>query len=284
MTDRVELLTPVGRLVQGSLYTPNDTDALGNPLTIKTGAKAGQPTQSFYFAVAIAKGSEQHWSQTEWGAKIYSVGVAGFPNGHYQQPSFAWKIVDGDSQIPDSKGRKPCDREGYAGHWVLKFSSSFAPKIVNRDGSKEITQKDHTNLGDYVQVLANVAPNNSPQTPGIYLNHIYVAHSGYGERISVGPDPKSVGFGQAPLPPGASITPPTGITTTPAPLTTTPFTAPVNTPAVPPVVVTPHTAILNPPATPVIKTTAKANGATYQQLISAGWTHDQMLQHGMIEG
>src|SRR6185437_2352094 len=162
MSHKEILLTPVGRLVMGSLYEPQTTDAEGKPLVIKSGAKAGQPQVRYFFALAISKGAESHWSETSWGSKIWNVGHASFPQGQAHNPTFAWKIVDGDSAIPNKKGVKPIDREGYPGHWVLSFSSSFAPGIYNSDGSQQILEQDAVNLGDYIQVYGNVQGNESP--------------------------------------------------------------------------------------------------------------------------
>jgi hypothetical protein len=291
MSNREELLTPVGRLVQGSLYEGQTTDAENRPLVYKTGPNAGQPRVEFYFAVAIAKGSETHWSQTSWGKKIWEVGHKGFPNGQASSPTFAWKIKDGDSGIPNRAGRKPCDIEGFPGHWVLSFSSGFAPGIYNSDGTQQMLEPNAINLGDYVQVYGSVADNESQQQPGIYLNHSMVALAGYGKRIFAGADPKAVGFGGAPLPAGASATP-LAQGFNPAPPSqihaNQVYTSPVAAPA-------PHTAILNPPpipaAAPPIPPPAPvrvmlpaAQGATYEQMIQAGWNDTLLVQHGMMQG
>ena len=82
----------------------------------------GSPMMDFFYAVAIAKQGEQDWRQTPWGQQIQAAGVEGWPNGEHQQPTFAWKIVDGDSSIPDKKGGKPCDKEGFPGHWIVRIS------------------------------------------------------------------------------------------------------------------------------------------------------------------
>ena len=202
------LLTPVGRMVAGSMYNPNTTDYQGNPLTTKTGPNAGQPRQEYFFAVAIQKGQEQHWSQTEWGQIISQVGFAGFPNGEAQnRQDFAWKITDGDSTTPNRNNVAPCSKEGYPGHWVLAFSSSFAPRLYNGDGTQQLTDVDAIKNGYYIQVSGSVEANGNTNNPGIYLNHSMVALAGYGEEIHSGPDPLSVGFGGQPLPAGASATP-----------------------------------------------------------------------------
>ena len=205
--ESINFTTPVGRLVSGSLYKGQTTDAEGKPLIVKNGNNAGQPRVDFYFAVALEKKGEQHWNQTEWGQKFWSVGEKSFPNGQFRSPTFAWKIIDGDSEVPNRAGRRPCDREGFRRHWVLSFSSGYAPKIFNSNGTALLTEVDAVKLGYYIQVAATCAGNESTQQPGVYLNHNMVAHSGYGPEIIVGPDPASVGFGQSPLPAGASAAP-----------------------------------------------------------------------------
>lgn len=283
MSNREDLLTPVGRLVQGSLYNGQTTNAENKPLEYKTGPNAGQPRVDFYFAIAIAKGTERHWSETTWGQKIWKIGHAGFPNGQTNSPTFAWKVIDGDSAIPNKVGKKPCDREGYPGHWVLNFSSGFAPAIYNADGTQQMLEPNAVNLGDYIQVFGSVADNGSQQQPGVYLNHSMVAFAGFGTRIVVGADPKSVGFGQSPLPAGVSLTPlASGFNPAPS-ASATP------TPAYTPPPVVPHTAILTPPApapvpppAPMRNMTAAAQGASYEQMIAAGWNDALLIQHGMM--
>jgi len=269
--------TPVGRLVEGSLYKGNTVDADNQPLKFKSGKNAGQPRVDFYFAIAIKKGNETHWDQTEWGAFIENVGKVAFPKGQWQRPDFSWKITDGDSTLMNKANRRPCDKEGFAGHWVLKFSRPFSPKIYNSNGTLPLLEENHVNLGDYVQVFALVAGNNSDKQPGVYLNHLMVAFSGYGERIVLGPDPKSVGFGQDPLPIGATSIPqgnfnppsqvpdhdvPQGIAPAPYPQILT----------VPPA----------PPAAPVRVMLPAAQGLTYEQYKETGWTDEQMIQRGIM--
>ena len=287
MTDiRTHITTPVGRLVEGSLYKGNTQDAEGKELFFKKGKNAGQPRTVFYIGVAFPKGNETHWNQTEWGQKIEEVAKACFPGGQWRRPDFAWKITDGDSTILNKANRRPCDKEGFAGHWVLKFSGSFAPKVYDRTGVREIIEENFVNLGDYVQVLAEVAGNNSDQQPGVYLNQVYVSFSGYGTRIVLGPDPRAAGFGQAPLPPGASSTPLASATLPPAGILggTDGQVIATLAPSVTEVPA-PYPQILNappaPPASGHIMLPA-AGGRAYSEFIAAGWTHEQMVQNGIV--
>lgn len=312
---RQNFTTPVGRLVAGSLSKPNDKDAEGRPLVVKSGPDAGKPRVDYFFALAIPKGTEQHWAQTEWGAKIWAAGHA-FMAAAGQMPAFAWKVKDGDSQVPNRKGKKPCDNEGWPRSWVLMFSSGFAPKCYSLVGSNDPqpAAADAINLGDYVQVNGDVDGNNSPSQPGVYLNHNMVCLAGYGQRIVVGPDVSAAGFGGQPLPAGASMTPPAGFVppvAAPVPSVPVPGSMQPPPPVVPPVyappvavpatvgaqpvppVITPNPAFLQVPGTPVPpqppvpaptvrRMSAAANGATYEQLIAVGWTDATLQQHGMF--
>lgn len=211
MAQKVNITSPVGRIVMGSLYEPSTTDAEGKPLVVKTGPNAGQPRVNYFFALAIPKGAEPHWAHTPWGQQIWNVGNQAFPNAA-QSPAFAWKIEDGDSQIPNKKGRKPCDNEGWRGHWILKFSGGFAPKVYQQEGAGyvQVMQKDFCKPGYFVEVAFSVEGNGSQSQPGVYLNHSMVCFRAYGQEITFGPDVASAGFGAAPLPAGATMTPPAG--------------------------------------------------------------------------
>lgn len=283
--------SPIGRLVWGSVLKAQTKDADNKPLVIKTGAQAGQPTQRYAFGLAIAKGAETHWNQTEWGAKIWNTAIAAWPQGQTGAPSFAWKVTDGDSTVPNKRNNKPCDQEGYKGHWILSFSSSFPPKTYNSTGTEPVPA-DQIKTGYYVQVAGSVAGNDSTQNPGVYLNHSMVALAGYGTEITSGPDPTAAGFGAGvAAPAGMSAVPLAGLPTS-APVAAAPL--PVAAPAVPlpaPVQVAPSPAILAPPpvaaapppppAGPVV--TAKAGaGVTWDMLAAKGWTLDVARQHGLI--
>lgn len=281
---RTNFTTPVGRLVMGSLYKPQTTDADGKPLVVKSGPNAGQPKVTYFFALAIPKNpGETHWSQTPWGATIYKAGSEAFPQA-CQAPSFAWKVVDGDSTIPNKKGIAPITREGYKGNWVISFSSGFAPKIYNNDGSQAIVEPDAVKLGYFVQVNADVDGNGSNQNPGVYINHSMVALSAYGPEIVVGADASSVGFGQAPLPAGATTTPPAAFTPPAqfAPVAAAPAPMPTPNPAFlqPPVPAAPPVA----PVAPAHVMLPPAQGATYEAMIAAGWTDALLVAHGMMQG
>lgn len=301
---RINITTPVGRLVGGSLYDPETKDANGNPLTLRDKVT---PRVDYQFAIALPKTPDvQHWANEPWGAPIWALGNSAFP-GIAQRPDFAWKITDGDSTMPNKKNRKPCDREGYPGHWVIWFTGGYAPQVWNADGSQQILERDAVKAGYYIQVFGNVSPNTG-DSPGVYMNHSMVALTAYGPEIRVGPDVTAAGFGQGvALPPGASATPPAAnfnpasppantapppaanyapppVNTLPPPVSAPPpaasYAPPVSAP--PPVVaVAPNPAILTPPVgDPRNAKLTGTGGGTYEQLITGGWTDALLIAHG----
>lgn len=290
---KTDVLFPVGRFVMGSLTDPQTTDAEGKPLVTKTGPNAGQPRSNFFFAVAIPKNGSAAWWDTEWGKKILAVGQAAFPQ-QWQSPKFAWKIEDGDSQVPNSNGHKPCEREGFPGNWVVRMGSGFAPKTLTAKGDAAVDPAS-IKLGHYIEVLGTVDGNGSAQQPGVYINHSMVAHSGFGPEIYVGPDPSQVGFGQAALPAGASSTPVSslatpgtppspGVPATPATPTPPAPSTPVVTQPHTPVVTQPHTAILAGPPAPAGRVMLPAaQGFSYESYVAKGWSDDQLIAAGMMQ-
>lgn len=204
-TNTNTILFPPGRLVQGDLYEAQDKDQQGNKLVIKTGANAGKERVNYYFAVAVPKTQAQWWLEP-WGAQVLAIANAAWPQGQTQNPKFAWKIEDGDSQMPNENGRKNADREGHPGCWILKFGSMFATKVFDASGNPML-QPGLVKRGFWVEVLGTVEGNNNAQKPGIYLNHNMVAFRAPDKEISTGPDPRSVGFGRSALPAGVTAAP-----------------------------------------------------------------------------
>ena len=320
MSQRVNITSPVGRIVMGSLYDPSTTDAEGKPLVVKTGPNAGQPRVNYFFALAIPKGTEPHWAHTAWGQQIWAVGNQAFPQAA-QAADFSWKIVDGDSQIPNKRGRKPCDNEGWPGHWVLKFSGGFAPKVYQQEGAGYVQrmEKDFCKPGYFVEVAFSVEGNGSQSQPGVYLNHSMVCFRAYGQEIVFGPDVASAGFGQSALPAGASATPLPGTAPMPqAPAAAPTMPLPPGLPQVPgvapaplpqggfapmpsapapgapaPIPVTPNPGFVQvpppapmasppAPAAPVRQMTAAAQGIPYESYVAQGWTDAQLVQNGLM--
>lgn len=268
---KVNITSPVGRLVVGSLYKPQTTDMLGKPLTVKSGPNAGQPKVQFFFAVAFKKGAEQHWNQTDWGAKIYALAQSEFPAGNANSATFAWKVADGDSSELNQNNKRLSDREGYPGHWVINFTSGFAPKIYNANGTLVLDTPDAVKLGYFVQVNFDVTGNGGPPNAGLFINPSMIAFSAPGPEIYIGPDAASAGFGASPLPAGALEQPVQAA-----------FNPPATVAAVVAIQPNPAFLMMPPPVVAAHVLTEKAQGNTYEGLIAQGWTDALLVQHGVM--
>jgi hypothetical protein len=171
--------------------------------------KAGQPKISYFFAVAIPKAAnETAWWDTAWGKEAVAIASAAWPQGQWQTPSFAWKIEDGDSTIPNKRGRRNAASEGFPGNWIVNFSSGFAPKIILPGNPPQpLVEPDVVKLGYWVEVLGTIRSNETASNPGIYVNHDMVAFRGRDKEIFAGIDPASVPFGQSAVPSHVTMAP-----------------------------------------------------------------------------
>lgn len=286
-----DFLTPVGRLVGGDLFKGSTTDSKGQPRVYKSGPNAGQPRTEFWFSLALPKNSPdvvafiqaRHVeARTAW-PQFFD------PAGNCLRRDFASKIIDGDSTEYNQSMKRWCDYPGYAGHWVLRFSGSYAPKVVSTGGKRYITDPEEVKPGYWIRVSGSSVSNNSQQTPGMHLNHSLVEFVAYGEVIEFGADPTKV-FAQpvVALPPGASaiplapanapvVAPPVAPV---APAIATHYPVPgVTPPAVPALQgIVPAHDFLTPSAPPVEPVYRHPSGATYtaSQLAAANWTPEQI--------
>lgn len=301
-----QFLTPVGRIVQGDVFEPQTKDQQGNALTVKSGPNAGQPTQRFFVALAFAKTDPAFAAFYQ---QLVSTARAAWPqlfdaNGNCTHPRFSWKIMDGDGV--DDNGKPNNTKEGFAGHWVVKFSSSFPLKAfyAGRYAPQDQIQDKHAiRRGYFVRIGGTVEGNGNQQKPGIYVNLNMVELVALGPEIVSGPDAASV-FGAAPvgaLPPGAQALPaagaPAGAMPAPAgspaamalPASAPPAAAVAPSPSVavapkPAFTAPPLPGVTAAPPAPVYQMTAKANGATRDQFINSGqgWTDELLRQHGYM--
>jgi len=298
----LQITTPVGRIVQGHPFEYTDKDMQGNPLHDRN----GHPRVKYFLALAIPKDSPE-WPAV-WG-ELCKAAQTGFPGGEFNRQDFAWKVVDGDT--PEKSGK-----EGFAGHYVLNMANGYAPRVYTKNGEAQIVDKSQIKRGDYVRVHLTVTGNEQSAKPGLYLNHNMIELIGYGEEIQSGPDPRTV-FGGAPaqVPPGASATPtaggppltapgapagpgggqppaPGGPAAPAAPGGATPPGQPAAPPAAgqPPAPGGPTApaapgapATPAPAPTPQYVMTAAAGGWSREDLHRAGWTDQQLLEHGMMQ-
>lgn len=294
----IDLLLPVGRMVFGDVNKGRQrTDSKTNALRVN---QDGTPMMDFTAGVAVRKAGETHWNQTAWGQVIFAHGQKEWPNGQWQHRDFSWKIIDGDSTEVNKKGKRPCDQEGYAGHWIIVCSNGQAPQLTDRMGKVHLTDRSAVVPGRFVQPFISIAGNESQDSPGIYLNLKILAYSAWGEEIvsSNAPDPSTVGFGQGALPAGASEIPQGQTAGTPAASAPAPQPQAQASAAPAPTAVAPAAGFSNGPAAPPPAAAAPAPSAprpqpqkrmtakattTYEEYVKAGWSDEVMIQHGILE-
>lgn len=206
MSEAVQILTPIGRLVQGHPMEVNPV--LDDKTKQQKKNLDGTPMTQIYVGIAFAK-SDPAFMRDVW-PQMQAVAQRDWPRGEFNSPTFAWKVVDGDGK--DRKGQPYASREGFAGAWVLKISSGYAYQVVAppQENNVPIVDKNRIKRGYYVRAYVNIKGNSPSQTPGLYVNPSFVQLMAYGPEITSGPDVAAIlaQAGAAPaLPPGASLTP-----------------------------------------------------------------------------
>jgi hypothetical protein len=265
-----DFTTPKGRIVAGHpMIISGKTDSrTAQPKLNKT---TGLQLMETYFALAIPKAGEQHWNQTAWGAQVWNDGATAFPKGEYNAPTFAWKIIDGDSSIPNKKGKVPNQQEGWAGSWVIHFSTSIPVQNYKLVGTvlSALTSDKEVKRGDYGRVSVSCKGNGSTESPGVYLNPTMFCLDDIGVAIIGESADPSAAFGGT-LAQAAAF----------APAMAQPMVQPPVAMVQPPVAVTPAPAFLNGPApmVPVAPRMVMFQGQAYDvaTLIAGGWTEAQV--------
>ena len=301
-------LTPVGRLVQGDCFEAQTKDLqTGQLLTVKTGPNAGQPTVKYFVAVAFAKTDPAFATfrqQAEGVARRAFPQL--FPNGGACiNPNFSWKIIDGDGV--DQNGKSNATKEGFPGHWVVRFASSYPPRCFaagKYQPHEQLTDPKSIPRGHYIRVAGKMSDNIPSNKPGLYMNLDMVEWNHIGDVIVSGPDASTVFGGGAATGGNRVMTAKAGATTydqyiaagwteqqlidggymtiqAPAAAASAAPPPPGATNAAPPppsqTAVAPHTTILQGP-----QMTAKAGATSYAQYIAAGWTEQQLIDGGYM--
>lgn len=213
-SQKIDFLSPVMRMVQGDPFEAQTKDMQGAVLTVKTGPNAGQPTQRYFVAGAIPKNDPAF---PAFYAMMVNAARTGFPtlfdaNGNCLARDFSWKLSDGDSTQVSRPGEIPnAKKEGFPGHWVIKFSSSFPPRVFYAGKyapHEQIQDRNVLRRGHYIRVAGTMEANGNQQKPGLYMNLSMVEYVGVGQEIVSGPDAGAIfGGNAAQLPAGAQPLP-----------------------------------------------------------------------------
>lgn len=259
--------SPVMRLIQGGMQLQLKKNRDKTPKLDKN----GQPVYECFFAGAIPKKIDNgagvlidNPDVGEFYAIIHAKARECFPHlfkdGTCSHQRFAWKMVDGDGR--DDDGEELANKPGFAGNWVFKFATRYAPQLCHygkydpRDRIVNIMDATNTKIvtsvddiikkGYFIRVAGTVdgngvAPGEKEAVPGMYLSPNLVELVYIGDVIIGGPDAAAI-FGAAPpitrLPPGATPLPAGGVASgTPLTAPPTPTGLPVlpgaSTPALP---------------------------------------------------
>ena len=218
---KTRFTSPVMRFVQGDLDTPQDKDAQGALRVVKTGPNAGQPNPQYFVAGAVPKG-DPAWP--EFWRTLVTEAVRAFPNlfphgaqaveaivaaggpsqipqGWVVHPQFAFKVIDGDGL--DTNGKSNATKDGFAGCWVVRFASSYPPRLFYAGRyapHEQIQEKGAIKRGYYIRINGTVEGNAQASKPGLYVNLDMVELSAYGAEIVSGPDANEA-FGGGPARP-----------------------------------------------------------------------------------
>lgn len=219
----LRLTSPRGRFVQGDAFEAQTTDAQGAPLTIKTGPNAGQPTKRWFMAMAYAKNDPEtlpylmqiaQYAAQAWPSYFPSGAAQSPPLFGCTHPRFSLKIMDGDGV--DDNGKPNRDKPGFAGHFIVKYSTSIkAPGVwqePNFAEMEQITDPRAFPRGYYGRINHTIQSNDNDQRPGLYVNLDKVAISANqagAEIIQSGPTAAEA-FGGASTPAAPAAAAPAG--------------------------------------------------------------------------
>lgn len=261
MSDDSIILSPVGRIVQGDLWEPQQEGYDRQPP--KT--KSGKPKITYYVGLAISHNNAELPGFIQ---RIKQDAAAVCLPGRTQREPFAWKYFNGDEE-------KWKDHIGFPGHTIFRLTNGFPPKVYITENGKvsQIAEPERVKRGYFIKAAISIASNGETHNAGIFLNLEGAQFIAYGEPIIKGAildaDKTFGGASNSSLPPGASLTPVDS--STPVDMGSQQSAAP--SPPPPPA----NDFVEGPP-----RLTPKANGHTYEEFIGNGWTKETLIQHGYM--
>lgn len=204
-------VTPVGRIIWGSVSELNTRDKDGKP-------EPDADKHRYSFGLAILKNQP---GINEFFGGLYQQAIAGYPNNQmmaqriqnqWQQfgndlggSGFKFKVKNGDAPLQRTGKPDP----NAAGCWVIAFSTKL-PITCSNTLNQQIDAKE-VERGYFVEVATAYCVNEKlDHTAGMFVNPGVVRLLGFGEKIVGGVSIDDAFAGHAvptQLPPGASFTP-----------------------------------------------------------------------------
>lgn len=202
--ERINYVTPVGRITSGSVTEKRTQNHLGQPFAPED--------QDHYIGLAIRKdqpginefiGMLYNHALASYGRVQGGQNIIQYIQGQQWPNGFHWKIKDGDK--PNAKGNLDANA---AGCWVLHMSTKFPFKACNAQN----VEIDPATIkrGYYVDIAGSVAINGMMDaTAGIYLNPSFIRLQAFGDEIVSGPSMEQAfaNAGPVALPAGATLAP-----------------------------------------------------------------------------
>lgn len=202
MAQSFDFVTPAGRMVSGSWTEINTKDHKGRPLDPKK--------YNRFVALAFPKTTANWWDeQGELGLTLTAVRQAShdhYKGSEWQNNDFAWKIDNGDDP-------KHAGKEGYAGHWILKFTryETIGACRVYNTANQEIIDPMQLKRGYYYRISGSCKANEQTgEQAGVYMNMNMGQLVGVGQEIVSGPSAAQVFGTPATLPAGVQAAPAVG--------------------------------------------------------------------------
>ena len=287
-------ITIEGRLVQGGVTLKPKKDMKTNKPILDP--QSGQPINECFLAVAFPKfiNGQPNPKASEYWAALVAQARASFPHlfdaaGNCSNPKFAFKWQDGDGV--DDNGQSVADKPGFAGHYIIKMATRYAPTCYARDSHGNLVQipnpeqviKRGYNIAVGVTIDGNgVEPGNRQAVPGLFVSPNLILFVSPGEEIISGPDPNAVfgnvasqtGLAQG-VAVGGSAPPNLAPPQMQAPMAGPPQAGPAPLPGGAPTMGPPA-----PPAGPQYVMQPSAQGASREALLGMGWTDEGLIQAG----
>lgn len=225
-----------------------------------------------YLALAIPKAGETDWKQTLWGQQFVQKAQQDWPNGESGAPTFKWKVDDGDSMIPNQAQKKPAEREGWPGHWIVHCTTAYNRSIKcyhvgKYEPMQQIQVDAEIKTGDYARVSVGIKGNDA-QSQGIYVSPGMFELSRAGVQIisESGPSAADVFGGVQPnVPVNAQVAPAIAAPQPPVVPATDFVNSPGTTAAAPP-----------PPLAEPKYVDANGGHFTYAELTAVGYSPEQI--------